>query len=194
VTLGILNVKPETVLPGTDLEVPLDMGAVRLLWRAARVEQAAAEIYDTLAARFADDAVLHQFWSNMAADERKHGKKLGTWRQLLKQRPITEEPNLADFGKSIGDLERLTRDLAARAASVATADDAFAIALALESSELDIIYTTLLQSSPIARFPDVAETRRAEIGRHHEALLEMVRARSQDEHNRTMGALIAAED
>ncbi len=158
------------------------------------MEQAAAEIYDIFAGRFVDDTLLHQFWSNMAADERKHGKKLGTWCQLLKQGPITEEPNLADFGKAIGDLERLTRDLAAQAAAVETADDAFAIALELESSELDIIYTTLLQSSPIARFPDVAETRRAEIGPHHEALVEMVRARSQSEHNRTMAALIAAEE
>ena len=170
------------------------MWAVRLLRRAAGIEQAAAEIYDTLAARFADEAVLHQFWSNMAADERKHGKKLSTWRQLLKRGPITEQPHLADFGKAIGELERLARDLAARAAAVTTADDAFAIALALESSELDIIYTTLLQSSPIARFPDLAETRRAEIGRHHEALFEMVRARSRSEQNRMMAALIVADE
>jgi rubrerythrin len=181
-------------VPGTNLEVLLVMGVVRLLRRAARIEQAAAEIYDTLAARFSDDPLFHQFWSNMATDERKHCKKLGTWRQLLKQGPSTEPPNLADFGKPIGDLERLTRELATRASVATTPDDAFAIALALESSELDIIYTTLLQSSPIARFPDVAETRRAEIGRHHEALLEMVRARSRSEQNRTMAALIAAEE
>jgi hypothetical protein len=129
----------------------------------------------------------------MAADERKHGKKLSTWRQLLKHGPTTQRPDLADFGKSMGDLERLTRSLAARAATVTTVDDAFSIALELESCELDVIYTTLLQSSPIGRFPDLADTRRAEIGRHHEALLEMVRARSQSEHNRMMAALIAAE-
>jgi hypothetical protein len=63
----------------------------------------------------------------------------------------------------------------------------------LEGSELDVIYTSLLQSSPIARFPDIAETRRAEIGRHHETLLEMVRARSSSEHNRMMATLIAAK-
>ena len=177
-----------------DLEVPAHMEAVRLLRKAAGIEQAAAKIYDILAARFTDDAVLHQFWSNMAADERKHGKKLGTWRQLLEQGPVTEQPTLADFGKAIGELERLARDLRTRATGAKTPDDAFAIALALESSELDIIYTTLLQSSPIARFPDIAETRRAEIGRHHEALCEMVRARSSSEHNRMMAALIATKE
>src|SRR5262245_56902739 len=137
-----------TVVPGTDLEPARDMSAVRLLRRVARVEQTVAGIYDTLAAHFVDDTVFHQFWSNMAADERKHAKKLGTWGQLLDQGPITEEPNLYNFGKPIADLERLARDLAARVAAVTTADDAFAIALELESSELDIIYTTLLQSSP----------------------------------------------
>jgi rubrerythrin len=170
------------------------METIRLLRRAAAIELAAAKIYDTLAARFAGDAVFHQFWSNMAADERKHGKKLGTWRQLLKQGPTTEAPDLANFGKAIGDLERLARHLGVQAEAAATVDEAFSIALALESSELDIIYTTLLQSSPIARFPDLAETRRTEIGRHHEALLEMVRARSQSEHNRMMAALIAAKE
>jgi len=182
-----------TVVPSTDLARTAHMGVVRFLRRAAGVEEAAGKIYDTLAGRFTDDALLHQFWSNMAADERKHGKKLGTWRQLLKHGPTTEEPDLADFGKAMGDIERLTRRLAARAAIATTADDAFSIALELESSELDVIYTTLLQSSPMARFPDLADTRRAEIGRHHEALLEMVRARSQNEHNRMMAALIAAE-
>jgi rubrerythrin len=169
------------------------MEAVRLLRRAAGIEQAAAEIYDILAARFTDDAVLHQFWSNMATDERKHGKKLGTWRQLLKHGPATEQPNLVDFGKTIGELERLARHLRSQATVAKTLDDAFAIALALEGSELDVIYTSLLQSSPIARFPDIAETRRAEIGRHHETLLEMVRARSSSEHNRMMATLIAAK-
>jgi rubrerythrin len=169
------------------------MGAVRLLRKAAKIELAAARIYDTLATRFVDDPVLHRFWSNMADDERRHFKKLETWQELLKQRSATERPDLP-FSKPIGDLERLTRDLALQVVKVTTADEAFAIVLALESSELDIIYTTLLQSSPVARFPDVAETRRAEIGRHHQALLEMVRARSQSEQNRRMAALIAAEE
>jgi rubrerythrin len=189
-----MKLERATAVPGTNLGQPTIMAAVPLLRRAAKIELAAAKIYDTLATRFVDDPVLHRFWSNMADDERKHSKKLETWQALLKQGPATERPDLTDFSKPIGDLERLTRDLAPRVAKVSSADEAFAIALALESSELDIIYTTLLQSSPVARFPDVAETRRAEIGRHHQALLEMVRARSQSEQNRRMAALIAAEE
>ncbi|MET0153276.1 MAG: hypothetical protein ABW298_11795 [Candidatus Binatia bacterium] len=81
-----------------------------------------------------------------------------------------------------------------RADRVSDVDEAFSIALALENSELDVIYTRLLQSSPIARFPDLEETRRSEIGRHHEALLEMVCARSKDERNRMQAALLAARE
>jgi rubrerythrin len=169
------------------------VGAIGLLRKAAGIERAAASIYDTLAERFSDDAVLHQFWSSMASDERKHEKKIGTWGELLKQGLPSQQPALDDFGKAIRELARLARDLGVRAKTVKDIDEAFSIALTLESSELDVIYTTLLQSSPIARFPDLAETRRTEIGRHHEALCEMVRARSRSERNRMMAALIAAE-
>jgi len=77
---------------------------------------------------------------------------------------------------------------------VSCPDDGFAIALELEMSELDAIYTTLLESSPLSRHADVAETRRREVAGHHEALVRAVRARSRDEQNLTRALLIAAED
>lgn len=170
------------------------MDAVRLLRRAARIEDLAGEIYDILARRSRGDRPLQRFWASMAADERKHAKKLATWRQLLEQSAKGKRIDLGGFDAAIRELERLGRDLRVRAEAAKTIDDAFAIALALESSELDVIYTSLLQSSPIARFPDLEETRRTELGRHREGLLEMVRARSKDGRNRAMAALLAAEE
>jgi rubrerythrin len=167
---------------------------IGLLRRATRIEETAAEIYATLSQRFASDRVLHRFWVAMADDERKHGKKLLTWRRLLESTPPERHPDCEDFSPGIRRLESLARELCERAARVNDVEIAFSIALALESSELDVIYTRLLQSSPIARFPDLEETRRSEIGRHHEALLEMVRARSKDEGNRMQAALLAAEE
>ncbi len=165
-----------------------------MLRRAARVEEIAADIYEALSRRFASDSTLHGFWVSMAADERKHSKKLATWRRLLELTPAEKRPDCADFVASMDELESLARELRARADGVDDVDEAFSIALALESSELDVIYTRLLQSSPIARFPDLEETRKSEIGRHHEALLEMVRVRSKDERNRLRAALLAAEE
>jgi rubrerythrin len=182
------------IVPGTKLVTTRGMDAVRLLGRAAKVEQSAAEIYEKLASHFTSDRLLHQFWSNMAAQERRHAKKLGTWQELLEQWPATEWPDIGDFEMAIGELEKIAGGLRARAENAKSPDDAFAIALELETSELDVIYTTLLQASPIARFPDLAETQRVEIGPHHRALVDLVHARSCDEHNRMLAALLAVEE
>jgi rubrerythrin len=168
--------------------------AIGLLQRATQIEETAAEIYRTLSRRFASDPILHQLWTAMADDERKHGKKLLTWRRLLELAPRERRPDCDDFAPAIRRLVSLAQELSERAARVDDVEVAFSIALALETSELDVIYTQLLQSSPIARFPDLEETRKSEIGRHHEALLEMIRARSKDEGNRMQAALLAAEE
>jgi rubrerythrin len=170
------------------------MDLIGLLRHATRVEEIAAEIYGTLSRRFASDPTLHRFWASMAEDERKHAKKLATWRRLLERTPPERRPECDDFSAGIRDLESLARQLWARANDVDDVEGAFSIALALENSELDVIYTRLLQRSPIARFPDLEETRKSEIGRHHEALLEMVRARSKNEGNLMQAALLAAEE
>jgi rubrerythrin len=181
-------------MPGTLLESRGVVDATRVLRQAAHVEKIAAEIYRTLSRRFAADSTLRGFWASMADDERKHAKKLATWRRLLELTPPERHPSCDEVAPIVRALENLARELRARASRAADVDEAFSIALALESSELDVIYTRLLQSSPIARFPDLEETRKSEIGRHHQALLEMVRARSKDEGNRVQAALLAAEE
>jgi rubrerythrin len=181
-------------VPGMLLGAPKAVDAIGLLRYATRIEEIAAEIYGTLSRRFASDPTLHRFWASMAEDEHKHAKKLATWRRLLERTLPERRPDCNDFSAGIRDLESLARELCARAEKVDDVEGALSIALALESSELDVIYTRLLQGSPIARFPDLEETRKSEIGRHHEALLEMVRARSKDEGNRTQAALLAAEE
>jgi rubrerythrin len=130
----------------------------------------------------------------MADDERRHAKKLATWLRLLERTPHERRPSCDDFVVAVRELERLARELRSRATRAADIDEAFSIALTLESSELDVIYIRLLQSSPIARFPDLEETRKSEIGRHHQALLEMVRARSNDGSNLIQAARLAAEE
>jgi rubrerythrin len=170
------------------------VNATRLLREAAQVEEIAAEIYATLSCRFAADATLRAFWASLADDERKHAKKLATWTRLLELTPRDRQPSCEAFAPAVRELGFLARELRARAGRAADVDEAFSIALALESSELDVIYTRLLQSSPIARFPDLEETHKSEIGRHHQSLLEMIRARSHDERNRMQAALLAADE
>jgi rubrerythrin len=169
------------------------MDMIRLLRRCTQVEQKAAEIYDTLARAFADDPEVARMWWQMASDERDHAKKLGTWRRLLERSPRASGIDASSFDPAVRELEVLARDLRKRTGKVHDLEQAFAIALTLEVSELDTIYALLLQASPIARFPDIDDTRRIEVGGHHRALIDMVRARSHDERNLTDAALLAVE-
>lgn len=160
-----------------------------LLRRCTRLEIGAAEIYDDFARRFRADELFSRFWAELAEDERRHGKKLSTWRRLLSLEHKTKGWEVAGFEDSVRELESLVEELRAKARTVETADDAFAIALALEESELDPIYTKLLQSSPLARFPDLADTEQAELGAHHRSLVAMLRTRATNEKN-LMGATL----
>jgi rubrerythrin len=169
------------------------MDILSILDRSVAIEVGAADIYDTLAVRFRDDPEFQKFWSHMADDEREHAHKLSTWRNLLEYQPESRRPEAEGFEEGLLELKKLVEESKERAQHVKSVDEALTVALTLEASELDVIYTVLLQSSPIARFPDIEETRRRELGRHHEDLIREVRKRSKDEKNLYDAQLIAAE-
>jgi rubrerythrin len=170
------------------------MDILPLLERCIAIERTAGEIYATLARRTVGDSELRQFWTAMADDERRHAAKLEAWRQLSAAGRPEERAVAEGFEEGVAEIEELVARAREEVEHVASADDGFAIALELEMSELDAIYTTLLQSSPFSRYPDVAETQQREVADHHEALVRAVRARSRDEQNLTRAALIAAKD
>jgi len=170
------------------------MDIIPLLDRCIAIERAAAEIYGTLAEQAEGDSELRQFWKAMADDERLHAGKLTAWRELVIATPGPERAVAEGFGEDVAEIEEFVGRAREQSKHVSSADEAFAIALELEMSELDAIYTTLLQSSPLSRYPDIEETRRCEVEGHHEALVRAVRARSRDEQNLTRAALIAVKD
>jgi rubrerythrin len=167
------------------------MDVLALLDRCIALERAAGEVYEILAARLGGDAELHELWAGMAAEEREHAHKLATWRTLAAELPAERRTQADGFEADVAELERLLAAARVEASGVADPEEAFAIALAIESSEIDAIYGTLLQSSPIARFPDAGETVLRETADHHRALVDTVRRRSRDEHNRLRAGLIA---
>ena len=171
-----------------------DVDIVPLLDRCVALERGAAEVYETLGTRLAADAELRTLFATLATQERGHATKLNAWRALAAAEPIERRPHASGFEQGVAVLERLLPSTLEAARDTEDVEKAFALALALESSELDAIYTTLLQSSPIARFPDFHETVRRETTTHHELLLDAVRRRSQDEGNRLRAALLAARE
>ena len=168
----------------------MDMG--RLLQRCIALERGAAEIYTVLATRSGNDGELERLWNALARDEEGHAHKLAAWRALVLAEAPERRPQADGFEEDVAELERLVGDARERARNVAGADEAFAIALGLERSELDAIYTTLLQASPMSRFPDFAETYRRETARHHLALVAAVTARPMTPENELSARLLVA--
>ena len=171
----------------------MDMDMVELLGRCAGLELKAADFYDTLTRRFAGDTELARFWSAMAAEEREHARKLATWRELIAAEPPEQRPRAAGFGVEIEEIERLL-DEACAAAATADEEEAFALALGLEGSEINAIYETLLRASPMARYPDFKERVKSESTGHHVKLLEMAGHRCKSERTRLRMELLAAHD
>lgn len=180
---------------GAAIAIAMIMDILEILDRCAALEREAGVIYAELAERCRDDDALCALWYTMAAAEREHARKLSTWRTLIAAEPAEHRPTVSGFADALRALEAVMRDAHARAKDCATTDGAFAIALELETSELDALYATLLQGSPIARYPDIAETLRRETrGEHHGALARMVRERSRDEQNLLRASILAAHD
>lgn len=171
--------------PGVDMLV--------LLGRCVDLELEAAEVYAMLARRAAGDAELVALWSTMAEDERAHARKLATWRELLAAESLDHPPRASGFAAAIAALEMLLKECL-DAAVDADEEASFELALGLEASELDAIYTTLLQASPLARFPDFAVTVQHETGGHHARLLEVARRRCRSDRARLRLAILAAHE
>lgn len=169
----------------------MTMKILPVLDRCINIERTAGEVYERLATRFSSDDELHSFWSRMAADERNHARHLETYRTIVAAED-QRHPTLADgFERDLGELEALATAALGRAERAATADDGFGIALDLELSELDTIYTTLLRSSPLS---DPRNDAPRDLVPHHAALVGAIRARSENEDHLTRAALIAARD
>ena len=134
------------------------MRILRVLDRCMNIERTAGEIYDLLAARSVRDGELRAFWSRMAADERTHARNLEKYRAIVAAEDQSH-PTLAEgFEDDLTELEELVSQARARAAVADSADDAFAIALDLELSELDL-HARL--SAPRPRGEDVENEFRA---------------------------------
>lgn len=161
-----------------------------LLERCVALERTAASVYEILARRFGADTELAALWASLARDEYDHARKLATWRELIAREPAERRPTASGFDAGVGEVQRLLAE-SRLAAESAGEEEAFAIALAMENSELDVIYTTLLQSSPIARHPDLVDTVHQETAGHHEKLLAMVKRRCRAEKTMLRAALLA---
>jgi hypothetical protein len=103
-----------------------------------RFEERSAELYLELSVKFFNDIDLTWFWVEMAMEEKQHASLL----QYCRETGIcaSQLPDRAQILR----LRTLFDDLEARVAGTdLSVDDAFAIAIELESSEINEIYKNL---------------------------------------------------
>ena len=112
------------------------------------IELRHAKLYATLSVRLGDvDERIARFWQEMSAEEWQHHLIVGFGRSLCAQTfgLDTPAPQFAD-----GSIERINETLSAYEERVhteqVTLDDAFEIAVALETGESDAIYAELVST------------------------------------------------
>ena len=114
------------------------------LTRFAEIEWLVAKIYFRFSHLFLHHPELRDFWWEMAKEEEQHGSILSACKALIENYDDeTLDPSIsADKAKELND--RLLSFLAQGIPSLAV-EEAFRIALEIESSEIDAIYSKLLQ-------------------------------------------------
>jgi rubrerythrin len=170
------------------------MDILPLLDRCIGLERSAGEVYRTLARRTRGDAELAAFWDGMASDEDGHARALADCREHV-VRAAREHPPRADgFADDVAELEDVVAAARVRAATADSPDEGFAIALALEGSELDAVYGTLTRALRSSGAPyDAAASRRGQAA-HHDTLVAMVLARAADADNVNAAKLLRTAD
>ena len=123
------------------------------LTRFAEIERLVAKVYFRFSHIFLGHSELRDFWWEMAKEEEQHGSILSACKQMIENyEEETLDPNVSREqaeelkAKLLSYLDRGTPSLGV--------EDAFRIALEIESSEIDAIYSKLLQLGG----PNIAKT------------------------------------
>ncbi|MCS6926014.1 MAG: hypothetical protein NZ578_08950 [Candidatus Binatia bacterium] len=119
------------------------MFMTEVLERCSQLEQRVADIYSQFAASFNEDKELESFWLGMAEEEKHHAKILAAEKAALE---VDSDPGyfMPEFPAKLAELETLLRSVTEKARAGVTKDEAFALALELEQSELNTIYRDLV--------------------------------------------------
>ncbi len=110
----------------------------------ADIELLVAKIYYRFSHLFLDRPALRDFWWGMAREEEQHASILHACRELISHYEEESLDPLLGRGKA-DELAQRLRDLLRRGTPALGIDEAFRMALEIETSEIDVIYGKLLQ-------------------------------------------------
>jgi len=114
------------------------------LERFAEIERLVSKIYFRFSHLFLEDSQLRNFWWEMAKQEEQHALILLACRAIIENYKDEQLDPSVTQEKADELKEHLTRYLTKGTPSM-TVDDAFKAAVEIETSEIDAIYSKLLQ-------------------------------------------------
>jgi hypothetical protein len=114
-----------------------------ILGRCSILEQRVADIYSQFAGSLNDDKELESFWLGMAEEEKHHSKILAAEKAALEVDSDTGY-FMPEFSAKLVEMDVLLKRVEEKAKLGVTKDEAFALALEMEQSELNTIYRDLV--------------------------------------------------
>jgi hypothetical protein len=119
------------------------MFMTEVLRRCSELEQRVADIYRQFAGSLNDHKELESFWLGMAEEEKHHGKILAAEKAALEVDSDTGY-FMPEFPAKLTEMDALLKRVEEKARIGVSEDEAFALALELEQSELNTIYRDLV--------------------------------------------------
>ena len=120
----------------------------------AGIERLTAKVYFRFSHLFFHHAELRDFWWQMAMDEEQHSATLLACREIINGLPPEEGIDSNINQETADQLEGVIHSYLERGTPSISVEEAFKIALDLETSEINIIYSKLIQLGGVR----VAET------------------------------------
>ena len=119
------------------------MFMTEVLGRCSKLEQRVADIYSQFAGSLNDDKALESYWLEMAEEEKHHAKILAAEKAALEVDSDTGY-FMPEFSAKLMEMDAYLKQVEEKARVGVTKDEAFALALDLEQSELNTIYRDLV--------------------------------------------------
>jgi len=119
------------------------MFMTEVLKRCSQLEQRVADVYTQFSKNETEDRELKSYWLGMAAEEKHHAKILEAEKLALEVDSDTGY-FMPEFEAKLREMDQELRQAEEQAQQGARQDEAFAIAMRLEQSELNTIYRDLV--------------------------------------------------
>lgn len=151
------------------------MFMTEVLKRCSDLEQRVANIYSQFAASLNDDRAVESFWLGMAEEEKHHSKILAAEKAALEVDSDTGY-FMPEFPAKLAEMDTLLKRIEEKARQGVTKEEAFALALEIEQSELNTIYRDLvLMGRAAAKLMARHMDQSLALPKHQQELLEGVK-------------------